>query len=133
MEQFFFSKSDKMLLKNCSFSYIQKNCTFCFQTNKELFFVVKYFMELFFLIYYFMELFFPVKYVMELFFPVKYFMELCDEVELVYQRLRVFSGEKKRKTMENLRPRKARSRNPIPDTPPLAAAFSNLRKTRSLW
>ena len=76
MEQFFFSKSDKIVLKNCSFSYIQKNCTFCFQTNKELFFVVKYFMELF--------------------FPVNYFMELCDEVELVYQRLRVFSGSKKR-------------------------------------
>ena len=27
---------------------------------------------------------------------LKYFMELCDEVELVYQRLRVFSGSKKR-------------------------------------
>ena len=62
----------------------------------EQFFLVKYFMELFFPVKYFMELFFSIKCFMELFFFIKYFMELCDEVELVYQRLRVFSGSKKR-------------------------------------
>ena len=47
-------------------------------------------MELFFPVKYFMELFFSIKCFIELFFFIKYFMELCDEVELVYQRLRVF-------------------------------------------